>query len=146
MKIAFTGTRKGMTPAQQDSVAIAFAKLDALVLHHGACRGADRVAHAILVQTFGSMSAHHMHPTNEEQHLWAFSVARQPDVIYTLETDPIKRNHLMIDLSEALVAAPSKKQEELRSGTWATIRYARKLHKPIYFCWPDGTITTENIQ
>ena len=43
-----------------------------------------------------------------------------------------------------LIAAPSGWTEVFRgSGTWATIRYARKLKRKIWIIVPDGTIIFE---
>lgn len=36
-----------------------------------------------------------------------------------------------------------KMEEEQKTGTWYTIRYARKQNKQIVIFWPDGTITNE---
>lgn len=39
----------------------------------------------------------------------------------------LQRNHAIVDASEILFALPLEAERELqRSGTWATIRYARK--------------------
>lgn len=54
---------------------------------------------------------------------------------------PLLRNQLMVDLADSLLAMPAGMEEELRSGTWATIRHARKRRKPIVFFWPDGSVT-----
>jgi hypothetical protein len=43
----------------------------------------------------------------------------------------------------AMLAACPKGPEERRSGTWATVRYARKTGKPVVIFWPDGTVTEE---
>lgn len=43
----------------------------------------------------------------------------------------LDRNHDIVDESTILLAAPDTSQEELRSGTWATIRYARKKKIPV---------------
>lgn len=42
------------------------------------------------------------------------------------------RNDKTIELSEVLLAFPETNKEELRSGTWATIRRARKREMPVY--------------
>lgn len=42
---------------------------------------------------------------------------------------PLKRNYDIVDACDILLAAPRTLTEELRSGTWATIRYARKTGK-----------------
>ncbi len=39
-----------------------------------------------------------------------------------------------------MVAAPKSFAEELRSGTWATVRYARKQKKPVVIVFPDGSV------
>lgn len=53
------------------------------------------------------------------------------------------RNHQIVDATSALIAAPFGFEEELRSGTWATVRYARKLGRPVRFFWPDGTTSLD---
>jgi hypothetical protein len=52
---------------------------------------------------------------------------------------PLDRNKMMVDDCEALIATPRLMVEELRSGTWSTIRYARKCRKPVHIVWPDGS-------
>jgi cytosine/uracil/thiamine/allantoin permease len=61
-----------------------------------------------------------------------------------LEPGPyLWRNHQIVDATAALLACPFEFEEQLRSGTWATVRYARTLGRPIRFFWPDGTTTAE---
>lgn len=57
---------------------------------------------------------------------------------------PLVRNRDIVDNCGILIATPGKPYEEQRSGTWATIRYARKLKRPIIIIWPDGSYSTEN--
>jgi hypothetical protein len=44
-----------------------------------------------------------------------------------------------------MISAPAGISEELRSGTWTTIRYTRKMKIPLSIVWPDGYITHENF-
>ena len=46
-------------------------------------------------------------------------------------TDYMDRNQVMVDLADHLIAFPRTSNEELRSGTWATIRRARNKGIPI---------------
>jgi predicted Rossmann fold nucleotide-binding protein DprA/Smf involved in DNA uptake len=39
-----------------------------------------------------------------------------------------------------MIATPHSYVEIGRSGTWATVRYARKAGKPIYLILPDGLL------
>ena len=43
-----------------------------------------------------------------------------------------------------LIAFPSTQFEIQRSGTWQTIRYARKLKKKILIIYPNGEQLNEN--
>lgn len=43
----------------------------------------------------------------------------------------MKRNDATAEQADALIAYPPSSQEELRSGTWATVRRFRKLGKPV---------------
>ena len=45
--------------------------------------------------------------------------------------DMLARNRRIVAQCTVLVAAPLTDKEELRSGTWATVRYARKAGKPV---------------
>ena len=42
-----------------------------------------------------------------------------------------------------LIAAPGGFVEERRSGTWATIRYARQAGRRIWVVKPDGSVSFE---
>jgi hypothetical protein len=58
------------------------------------------------------------------------------EVIWRPQKEYIARDHDIVEETECLVGLPNR-PEYLRSGTWATIRYARKQQKPIYLIWPD---------
>lgn len=108
-----------------------------IVFHHGDCVGADAIA---------AKEAHFQgfiiwaHPCNIEK-MRANSPYNQA---YEDSKDPIDRNHDIVDASSVLVALPGTRHEVLRSGTWATIRYARQLKRPICLVYPDGSIEWEN--
>jgi hypothetical protein len=57
------------------------------------------------------------------------------DTVYP-EKEYIERNHNIVDNTDMLIAFPSTKTEILKSGTWATIRYARKKGKKIIIIDP----------
>lgn len=142
MKITFTGTRDGMTTAQLETVMRSIRELrisnELNYLIHGACHGADRQAHELVMRRI-------MHPSNTEQLSWALSVKKEQDEVLPIDKDPIRRNRRMVNEGRAVVAAPGTFAEVQRSGTWATIRYARKLERPLYICFPDGNVHSENL-
>lgn len=51
---------------------------------------------------------------------------------------PLVRNHDIVDSTELLIACPKEQVEVLRSGTWATIRYARKKEITVWLIDPEG--------
>ena len=130
MKIGFTGTRKGMSEAQKDQcgmLLMAFERSTSIdvapELHHGGAYGADLEAHQ-LAALDGYVI--HVHPCpgvvrdfGEETNIWH-------EVF-----PPLKRNRIIVSECDILIAAPFTDREELRSGTWATIRYAREAGKPV---------------
>lgn len=143
MIVAFTGTLRGMTGQQYDRVCGVYEHLQPDYANHGCAEGADRGFHGI-----ANKIPRGLHPSNEKQHQWALANSRNPDVIHPIILGPrpeLKRNLKMVKLSECLIAAPRSTTEILRSGTWATIRYARKAMLPIYICWPDGTYIVDQF-
>lgn len=134
-RVGFTGTQEGMSERQKVNFAqvlIWFQKAYSergLEFHQGQCVGADHDA-LVLVKTIGGV----------------WTVAHPPldtRKVHDLECDEVRpsypyleRNHNIVDEVDVLLAAPRTTKEELRSGTWATVRYARKIVKPIEMIWP----------
>ena len=137
MKVGFTGTQQGMTQQQK----IRFIRLVQKVLnidefHHGDCIGADYEAHNVFEYKLRDVQII-VHPP-EDCSKRAYCAGHK-----TLPPRPyIQRNHDIVDAVELIVAIPAG-PEITRSGTWATIRYARKTGIPIYVINPDGTTNAE---
>ena len=139
LHIGFTGTQAGMTGDQLTAVSYLLqswraSMLDEAWLHHGDCVGADAQAHSVARQWNYSV---HLHPPiKESRRAWCdFDVCEDP-------RDFLDRNHDIVDANAGLIGAP-RAPETLRSGTWATLRYAHKLGKPVFVVWPDGSWETD---
>ena len=124
MIVGFTGTREGMTVHQIKTLIRLLRTLDIEEIHHGGCVGADEQFHRIASKLFpGAWTVNH--PCDIKKYR-AYIVA---DVCYT-SIPALARNKMIVDQSDILIACPKTKEEELRSGTWSTVRYARKIGKP----------------
>jgi len=140
----FTGTQDGMTEVQAKALfhelihvlAGSFpAKYENNEFHTGDCTGADEEAFD-LVQAY-ALARNILHPPDNPA-----KRAFCKDASVTLPEKPyMERNHDIVDASVILLAAPGGFQEQLRSGTWATIRYALKRGVPVTVIWPGGQIT-----
>jgi hypothetical protein len=126
MKIGFTGTQQGMSDRQKRQLAALLTSLKGTEFHHGDCIGADEEADGIAAQLGLRIVIHP--PDNMSKRAfrtrWPNRVEREP-------LPYLERNHHIVDETEVLIAGPKSEQEELRSGTWATVRYARKLGRTI---------------
>lgn len=137
INIGFTGTQEGMTPAQSQTV------FDEMMLygqdpddwvaeaHHGLCVGADEQFHRLLSYMHKSLVVHGHPPINRSKVANCDVDVMHPPLEY------LARNREIVEACTVLFAAP-KGQEALRSGTWSTVRYARRIGKPIRIVWPDG--------
>jgi hypothetical protein len=131
--VGFTGSRKGLTDYQRDCVRERLAHWVAMhpviVLRHGDSLKADAQAHDMaLLMGYATAS----HPSTIDKHR-AFCVA---DCIHP-PRDPLLRNQDIVSGCSELIAAPATRFEIRRSGTWSTIRYARRVRRPIYLVYPD---------
>ncbi len=118
MRVGFTGTRRGMTPGQLAAVSLllrAWGRVAVLEVHHGGCRGADLEFHAA-----ARGSRRHVHPGPGS--------SRAGEVVYP-ERPHLERDRDIVDACDVLVAAPNGR-ERVRSGTWATVRHARRVGRP----------------
>jgi hypothetical protein len=58
----------------------------------------------------------------------------------------LARDDNIVAETDVLVATPAQTTEVMRgSGTWATIRYARRREKPRILIWPNGSATKEGF-
>jgi hypothetical protein len=104
-----------------------FTRLYAVEFHHGDCVGADAEADDLIAQIGGCKIVIHP-PDNPRKR--AFKT-RYPGRIVLPAKPYLMRNHDIVDATDILIAAPKTNEEELRSGTWATIRYAMKQGKEV---------------
>lgn len=139
MKIGFTGTQKGMTPKQKEAVVSFLHKCPPDRVHHGDCIGADAEFDKLVHLNFPKCLVIIHPPVDEGKRANCFT---EGDVVFK-PAPYLKRNQHIVDLTDFLIATPKGVKEEVRSGTWATVRYARKKGKQIVIIWPDGT---EEIQ
>jgi hypothetical protein len=147
--LGFTGSREGLTKPQHQALV---GLLDAFIteqaattpdsvpqFHHGDCVGADAASGDAAHEAGYAI---HIHPPNIGT-LRAYCSNRYPATVY--DAFPyLVRNKNIVDNTDILVATPNG-PETTRSGTWSTIRYARKKSKEIWIVYPDGKVTKENV-
>lgn len=103
---------------------------DDVEVHHGDCVGVDADANLVAIEAGCRVV---IHPPVELKHrAFCGDEARRAGVrCLTLEPLPyLVRNHAIVDATDLLVAFPAG-PEQLRSGTWSTVRYARKQGKDV---------------
>jgi hypothetical protein len=88
-----------------------------VAFHHGQCIGSDDHA-ARIAKVLGCWIVSHP-PTNRK------AVSDFPADEYRAPKPYLHRNRDIVDETSILIATPGELEERLRSGTWATIRYAR---------------------
>lgn len=145
MIVGFTGTQKGMTMSQLELLRRFLELLcngeTGLVIRHGGCIGADKEFDTICQELGISRIVHPSNIGNKQ------ATIGKGNVHVLLSKPPLIRNHNIVDKSEIILAAPKERDEIIRSGTWATIRYAAKRIKigklkSLLIIRPEGSITT----
>lgn len=136
----FTGTRRGLTRPQEQAIHAHLRghRPDISIVIHGDCKGADemfdRIASTLEI-------ARTLFPSDIER-MRAYSEAVRPERVFVHPpAPPLERNKRMVSIAARVIAAPGLMEAERRSGTWATIRAAKKAERPIAIFWPDGTET-----
>ena len=131
MKLGFTGTRKGMTLSQRREFHTLLLNKETEIteFHHGDCIGADAEAHRIVQRVLPKVKIV-IHPPLDSNNR-AFCLLRSEKDTASEPKDYIERNHDIVNSIDVLFAAPFTNDEILRSGTWATIRYAKRIERRI---------------
>lgn len=141
--VGFTGTQQGMTEDQRLMLTSELFEADsasgAVTFHHGDCVGADSQAHAIAV-TMGLGIVIHP-PKNDTKRAYC----RQGNSVVLPPKEYLERNHDIVDMSKVLIACP-RGPETLRSGTWATVRYARITGIHTVIIYPDGEVVRDEVR
>jgi hypothetical protein len=128
MRVGMTGARAGGTATQLEAFEALLEGLGATELHHGDCVGADAQAHEIAIKLGIPVIVHP--PDNSTHRAWS-------EGGYVLGGKPyLERNRDIVDACDTLIAIPDK-PETLRSGTWATVRYARTVGRSIIILDPE---------
>jgi len=131
--IGFTGTRKGMTDGQRISLARIVDNTEIGSAVHGGAIGADEEFDALMVSKGIERLILPSNLPNQR-------MARQGGT-WLEPQPPLERNRAIVDACDFLVAAPEG-PETVRSGTWSTIRYARKKGRQVTIIWPNGVTTS----
>lgn len=137
-RIGFTGSSRVITEAQTRTLywqLVAWLKAGAEWMDNGDCVEADARAGTIWRNIGGKL--HLRPPENDSKRAFLEADTCDPPRPYLV------RNRVIVDQCTALIATPDG-PERLRSGTWATVRYARILGRPILIIMPDGSCEREN--
>lgn len=124
MKIGFTGTREGMTQNQKEQFVLKMFELSPSEFHHGDCEGADAESHDIVREFFPKVKIIVYPPLSfRRRALKQGDETKEPEAYLT-------RDYKIVDSVDYMIGAPKTDAEQIRSGTWTTIRYTRKIDKP----------------
>lgn len=131
--VGFTGTQRGLARPQLENLQWVLQGLNGRTFHHGDCVGGDAQAHRV-ARALGYRVVLHA-PENPMKR--AFCEADE----VRAEAPYLVRNKNIVKAADVLVGCPGQMTEQLRSGTWSTIRYARSTSTRLIIILPDGSIT-----
>lgn len=118
MILGVTGTRYNPSFSQGQRLYSFMASNEITEIHHGDCTGWDQLAYEMFnyhgIKTIA-------HPPSHDQ----WRAYTKSDIIMTPKPY-LDRNKDIVNAVDFLVAAPSG-PEAVRSGTWSTVRYAKKV-------------------
>jgi hypothetical protein len=131
MIVGFTGTQVGMTEHQSLKVheLLGDTYNPVTEFHHGNCIGADEQA-AIIALSLGIRTVAHPGDNPDKQSSFVSLITHAPE-------RNLRRNERIVIACELLIATP-KGPPQMRSGTWATIRYAGRMKRKTIIIKPDG--------
>jgi hypothetical protein len=129
--IGFTGTRKGMTRLQLQTIEAVIDTLRPKEVHHGDCIGSDTQFHTIALRRKIRIVVHP--PDND-------ALRAHVDGGIDVYPKPYQQRNLdIVTMSDLVIAAPDGKERD-RSGTWMTVRMAHARKKEVMIVYPEGNI------
>lgn len=148
--LGFTGAQQGMTTFQKEkvrkylkNVILCSAAMESAppVALHGDCIGADEDFNEICAELDIPRYCRPCTITYKRAFTDAFQVAEP--------IAPLDRNRIIAEKCDLLIACPKEEREQLRSGTWTTVRATRRLNKTVLLITPSlpsSAIHTEEPQ
>jgi hypothetical protein len=140
--VGFTGTQRGLTLEQLaglNTVLRALIGAGAERLDHGDCVGADHQAHLLAITLKLPVGLHP--PIKKRKRAFCRGA-----VVTFPEKPYLDRNRDIVEGAFVLVATPRLPERDpasRQSGTWYTVRQARKRGLPIVIVWPSGIVNRE---
>lgn len=150
LDIAVTATRRGLTSPQREcaKLNLAFHLDQSIVLRHGMCSGGDTELHHIARELGVKPENGHWiegHPGHSRNGLSSHFVQTDVDLQHE-SLEYLARDDVMVDRCDVLWGFPGTvKPIQRGSGTWYTIRYARRIRKPLLIIYPNGSMKWENM-
>lgn len=141
MIVTFTGPHKLKNRAStREIITQALSELgDPDELRSGAAPGVDTIAFYASFARWGATAQHVFVPAGLMYNQDLVSLAKSEGCEITrVEGGYLKRDDAMVKGADLLIAFPNSMREELRSGTWATIRRAWKRGVPVRYLPLDG--------
>lgn len=139
-EMAFTGPRAAFLLASQRSTIIAALNTyRPCIVHNGCAKGRDEEVIELLIKMRLPLTLV-CWPADKGRmdHVRALTMGRIRTEWRAIH-DPLKRNRMMVDQADWLLAAPMQgKPIRSGSGTWYTINYALKVGAPVYLVPPSG--------
>lgn len=132
MQLGFTGTQRGMTGQQKHAFGCLLVTKETGDFHEGDCIGSDFEA-ATIARGAGWRIIGHP-PLVAAKRAFFPADVDWPAAAY------LDRNKNIVNRSQEMIATPGEFVEQLRSGTWSTIRYARRIGRPCHVILPDGRL------
>lgn len=152
--IGFTGTQKGMTSFQKDTLKEILLDKKCSEFHFGDCIGSDAEACDIAIEC--GVEFFTIHPPKEvKKRAWKFDSGKHTAfsipikwmvfismfgsnirVRWRLPLPYMERNQNIVNETNLLIATPKEHTMTMRSGTWSTIRKSWKLKKEVIIIPP----------
>jgi len=130
----FSGSEHGLTVPQRNTLTRLLTPQTGMTpgfVRHGSCIGADD-QFGWIAHTLGYWVILHP-PNNPRKRAYSYCDEILPEEPY------LTRNHHIVDSSPRMLFGPGTMEETLRSGTWATVRYAKKAERNGVIVLPNGT-------
>src|ERR1700688_2403794 len=134
-KVGVTATQHGLQVKQAERARAILGERNPDEIHHGGCIGGDTELHWMATELGIPIV---IHPPLDRTKMSAV-VVPAPGVTILAPLSYLARNAAIVADTHFVLACPRESHERLRSGTWATVRQAKKQGKPYRIVYPDGS-------